>query len=168
MKEAQIELWDAIDGWKVITTNGSVNKKGLAVMGRGCALEAAKRFPQFPKALAMLLTKTGNRVYVWEYHKKENTQFKCNNIITFPVKHNWYEKADLELIKKSAMELVEVANRWKMEKVYLPRPGCGYGYLKWEEVKKEIESILDDRFIVITKPIKTIIMQYKENKQRDS
>jgi len=151
MKEAQIELWDVTDGWKVITTNGSVNKKGLAVMGRGCALEAAKRFPPFPKSLAMLLTKTGNRVYVWEY----------NNIITFPVKHKWHEKADLELIKKSAMELVEVANRWKMEKVYLPRPGCGYGYLDWIVVKKEIEPILDDRFIAITKPIKLIT-------QRDS
>ena len=146
MKEAQIELWDVTDGWKVITTNGSVNKKGLAVMGRGCALEAAKRIPYFPKTLAMALEKTGNKVYAWEY---------CN-IITFPVKHKWNEKADLELIKKSTRELVEIANKWKMEKIYLPRPGCGYGYLEWEEVKKEIEDILDDRFVVITKPIRLI------------
>jgi len=48
-----------------------------------------------------------------------------------------------------------------MKKVYLPRPGCGYGYLDWEIVKKELEPILDDRFIVITKPIKLIT-------QRDS
>jgi len=150
MKEAQIELWDVTNGWKVITTNGSVNKKGLAVMGRGCALEAATRIPMLPKFLAMVLEKTGNKVYVWDY-----------NIITFPVKHKWNEKADLELIKKSAEELVEIANTLSMAKVYLPRPGCGYGYLAWEIVKKELEPILDDRFIVITKPIKLIT-------QRDS
>ena len=159
MKEAQIELWDVTNGWKVITTNGSVNKKGLAVMGRGCALEAAKRIPELPKLLANALKKTGNNVYVWEY----GTRFYFNiiNIITFPVKHKWNEKADLELIKKSARELVEIANTFSMKKVYLPRPGCGYGYLDWEIVKKELEPILDDRFIVITKPIKLIT-------QRDS
>jgi len=145
MKEQQIDLWDVIDGWKVITTNGSVNKKGLAVMGRGCALEAAMRIPMLPKFLAMALEKTGNKVYVWDY-----------NIITFPVKHKWNEKADLELIKKSVGELVEIANTLSMTKVYLPRPGCGYGYLDWEDVRKEIEPILDDRFILITKPIKLI------------
>ena len=59
MKEQQIELWDVTDGWKVITTNGSINKKGLAVMGRGCALEAAKRSPELPKLLANALKKTG-------------------------------------------------------------------------------------------------------------
>jgi len=150
MKEAQIELWDVTNGWKVITTNGSVNKKGLAVMGRGCALEAATRIPMLPKFLANALEKTGNKVYVWDY-----------NIITFPVKHKWNEKADLELIKKSSRELVEIANKLSMKKVYLPRPGCGYGYLDWEIVKKELEPILDDRFIVITKPIKLIT-------QRDS
>ena len=69
-------------------------------------------------------------------------------IIAFPVKHHWAQKADLELIRKSAEQLVEISQY--CERVLIPRPGCGNGQLNWEEVKPILEEILDDRFYVIS------------------
>ena len=39
-----------------------------------------------------------------------------------------------------------------LDKVYMARPGCGNGQLKWEDVKPLIAPILDDRFIVVERP----------------
>ena len=43
-----------------ITTNGFVRSDGRAVMGRGCALEAKKLFPDIDKKLGEILKTKGN------------------------------------------------------------------------------------------------------------
>jgi O-acetyl-ADP-ribose deacetylase (regulator of RNase III) len=71
-------------------------------------------------------------------------------IVSFPVKHQWFdEKADIFLIRRSAKQLVDLANMTNWQTIAMPRPGCGNGGLDWEDVKPVIESILDDRFVVI-------------------
>lgn len=145
MLEQQIDLWDAKDGTICITTNGTITKDGRAVMGRGCALEAAKKYPAFPKLFADILKIAGNRVILFQI-------FIDRDIITFPVKHNWYEKADIELIKKSCLELVDLMQKNSLSKVYLPRPGCGNGHLDWDkDVKPVIKDLLPDNVIVVSK-----------------
>ena len=47
MIEIHGNLWQLPATWRGITTNGFVRKNGTAVMGRGCAREAATRFPGF-------------------------------------------------------------------------------------------------------------------------
>jgi hypothetical protein len=51
VKEIVGNIWDYYDKghWIVITTNGIVNKNGEAIMGRGVALEAAKKFKDLPR-----------------------------------------------------------------------------------------------------------------------
>jgi hypothetical protein len=73
-------------------------------------------------------------------------------LITFPVKHTWWEAADLGLIDRSARELLKMSEVKKIqEAVYLPRPGCGNGRLKWEGVKKILSPILkSDQFHIMT------------------
>ena len=73
-------------------------------------------------------------------------------LITFPVKHNWWEAADLGLIERSARELLKIIEVRKIkEPIYLPRPGCGNGRLKWEDVKKILSPILkSDQFHIVT------------------
>mgnify|MGYP001580901715 CR=1 FL=1 len=58
--------------------------------------------------------------------------------------------ADLELIKESASQLAVVAGAYSNKTFVLPRPGCGNGGLKWEDVKPVIEPILPDNVHVIT------------------
>lgn len=123
----------------VITTNGDINSKGLAIMGRGIALEMKTRFPEFPEFLAVHLSQYGNRVGY--FHKYR--------VFTFPTKYHWYEKSDINLIKQSARELASAVRWAQFDKVYMVRPGCSNGKLLWENVKPVIEPFLDDTFIVV-------------------
>jgi hypothetical protein len=170
MLEIKKNLWDC-DGPNTlicITTNGFVKNNGEAVMGRGCAKEAAERWPQFPKMFGEMLNRLGNTVVIWDNQETgtyvenvEDLPDLQGQLATFPVKHNWWEEADLELIKKSAEDLVRLVNCFAredlpdmttFEKIYIPRPGCGNGKLSWEIVKVILEPILDDRFIIVDFP----------------
>ena len=126
---------------RVITTNGTVKKNGECVMGRGCASEAATRWPEIPKMLGDWITAQGNRVVLLT----ETPDGKP--LYTFPVKHHWTEKADIDLIRHSAEDLAACVGNVT---VVMPRPGCGNGRLKWDDVKLVLTPILDDRFHVIT------------------
>jgi hypothetical protein len=137
------DLWDFYDNgeWIVITTNGTVKKNGEAVMGRGCALEAKTKYPQLPLELGNYIRNNGNRVFIVQ-----------DFIMTLPVKHNWYEKANLKLIETSLQRLVDNVSDLRIPIIFMPRPGCGNGHLDWEsQVKPLCEKYLDDRFVVLTK-----------------
>jgi len=66
------------------------------------------------------------------------------------VRPGFLAKADLDIIVKSAKELVKLTDDEGYKSVVLPRPGCGAGELKWEDVKPHLEEIFDDRFFIIT------------------
>lgn len=144
MREVYGDLWTYPADVRVITTNGMVNKNGHAVMGRGCALEAADRWPQLPKLLGYNLKPSNGGNHVWWW----NLDDQC--IVTFPVKHDWRDKADLKIIERSAEELEGEADIYTDGPIVMPRPGCGYGGLDWEEVKPILEVYFDDRFHIIT------------------
>jgi O-acetyl-ADP-ribose deacetylase (regulator of RNase III) len=127
---------------RVITTNGDVNGKGRAVMGRGVASQAAGIFPRIKWRLGELLLEKGNIV-----HKLDFDRYSFS-VVTFPVKEHYYQQARLELIERSAQQLYDLANEHSWNKIILPRPGCGNGGLKWQTVKPIIDW-LDDRFMVV-------------------
>lgn len=141
MLEAKGNLWDYPADAIIITTNGFVKKNGEAVMGRGCAREAALRYPLLPGMLGNSIKTSGNKVFHF---------WISEHILTMPVKYNWYEKADIELIKESAYQLIDHVDGWQFSKVVMPQPGCGNGQLNWNDVKPILDEILDDRFIAIT------------------
>ena len=148
MIEITGNLWTFEADVRVITTNGTVKKNGECVMGRGCALEAKLRWPRFPAYLGQQLTECGNVVLDCGGWPGEDAR-----IVTFPVKHHWHERADLDLIRRSALDLHHLSNLrssvgW--DTIVMPRPGCGNGGLRWEDVCPVIAPILDDRFHVIT------------------
>lgn len=128
-----------------ITTNGFVKENGECVMGRGIALIISRVKLQncrtVCKYLGSLIKTYGNRCFnlgIWN----------GITLASFVVKHNWWENADIELIKTSCKQIMEMADKWKWSNIYLPQPGCGNGKLNWEDVKPVIEPLLDDRFII--------------------
>ncbi len=145
MKEIVGDIWDyhRRGAWIVVPTNGSVKTNGEAVMGRGLALQAKRKYPDVPKKLGESIRVNGNIV----------CQAPSVGLIFFPVKHKWFEVADLKLIEKSAKELKDaVGNR--DETVFLPRVGCGNGKLDWKDVKPILEKYLnDDRFVVVSREV---------------
>jgi Macro domain len=148
VREGHGDLWGyaSVADVIVITTNGTVKKDGRAVMGRGCALEAAERFSDLPKWLGTRLSTKGNVVQFLA-----TTDRKIPLLATFPVKHQWWQKASLNLIVQSARDLSRAADAMSLEKVVMPRPGCGNGGLEWEDVQPVLSQILDDRFLAVTK-----------------
>lgn len=145
-KELQADFWDQGYGYGCITTNGYVTNDGLAVMGRGIAKQAAEKFTDIRRVLGYLIRSRGNHVHVlpFKWHDYDDVMV----LVSFPVKHVWNEKADLELIKRSCSELMEMLP--KNEYVFLPRPGCGNGQLDWEtQVKPVCQKYLDQRVTIL-------------------
>lgn len=122
----------------VITTNGTVKRGGACVMGRGIAKEAKDRYPGLDMSIGHTIITQGNHVHM------------IGDLCTFPVKHMYWDRADLELIKRSAEELSKIALENPDTLFILPRPGCGNGGRTWEEVCPIIEPILPDNVHVIT------------------
>lgn len=143
MREVQGNIWDYREGghWVVITTNGTIRKDGACVMGRGIALQAAKRVIQLPLMLGTCIKAHGNKLFT----------FLTLRIVAFPVKTHWKSPADLRLIEKSTKELADFVSREGIGEIYMVRPGCGNGGLDWKDVKPVLERYLDDRFIVVEK-----------------
>ena len=138
MKEVYGDLWQEPADVRAITTNAVVKENGQAVMGKGIALQARKRYPGVDQKLGQLLKDKGNHVHLLAL-----------DLVSFPVKDDWRAPAQLSLIKRSAEELVTLAGTHGWEKIVIPRPGCGAGQLTWAEVRPLLAPILDDRFWII-------------------
>ena len=142
MNEIRGNLWAYYNNgeWVCITTNGTVKGNGDNVMGGGCAFEALQYSPSLSRRLGKALTEVGNIPIA----------FPDLRIITFPVKDDVRKDADISLIILSAQKLIQQIDYFNIKKIYIPHPGCGLGNLDWKDVKKELEPIFDDRFIIVT------------------
>ena len=146
MQEISGDIWELYCRYRVITTNGVVNSFGKAIMGKGIALKAKNRYLDYypyiniDVILGKLIKAHGNHVYII-----------YDNLISFPTKHHWREKSDIELIRRSAIELVTLLGPKLScdDRVLLPPPGCGNGGLKWDYVRPVIAPILDDHYYAV-------------------
>lgn len=139
MKEIRGNIWEYWeDGYYIVVpTNGFVKKDNKAVMGRGVALQASQKFTTLSKSLGARIRLKGNNVYFWE-------EFR---LITFPVKNNWWETADTQLITKSCIQLAKIAKEFYP--LYMPKVGCGNGKLNWEKVRPLLYSYLKDKVVIV-------------------
>ena len=102
----------------------------------------AIRFAGIAKILGDQIQQWGNDVHIVSVTRNGNLS---SHLIAFPVKHNWWEKADLELIRKSA----DALHKWtrdpefKRMKFVLVRAGCGNGGLRWEDVQPILSNLPD-------------------------
>jgi hypothetical protein len=178
MIEARGNIFDASEADAIcITTNGFVKRSGEAVMGRGCALEACRRFPGIDKTLGKLINEKGNQCHEIGLFPLCGAKTPNKWLVSFPVKPvskrfekpedvvshlrhkfnpgstipGWACVADVRIIARSAVQLVTMADQRQWNMIVLPRPGCGAGELNWEQdVKPVLSSILDDRFVCMT------------------
>lgn len=142
MREQQIDIW-SYQGQAIIaiTTNGSLTRDGRAIMGKGVAKQAAERFPELRSQLGRLLQVRGNHVHEI-----------LLGLVSFPVEETPFSLPELSLIRRSAEELRQLADQCGWTAVVVPRPGCGGGGMRWQEVKPILKEFFDDRFIVVSAP----------------
>lgn len=116
------DILSFIDGYVVIPTNGMTYPNGELIMGAGLALAARNKFFHLPRMAGDAVRKSGNNVYIFDKYK----------VITFPTKNEWFKPADIKLIRKSFEQLADLIVKHDIEKVYMPKVGCGNGGLDWE------------------------------------
>jgi hypothetical protein len=143
MIEIYGNLWDYCNNDHVIciTTNGFVKANGHGVMGRGCALEATKKFPGITKTLGTCIKKHGN-IPSWLSYDPP--------IISFPTKHNWWETSNMQLIEEG-LWMIKGIMTLDARPFVMPRPGCGNGKLKWEDVKPLFDHSSDKIWVISPK-----------------
>ena len=139
MIEQMGDIW-SYDGVSVIvlTTNGSLTRAGKAVPGNGVTRQAVDRHPWISEKLGQLIRLHGNHVFDLG-----------DSLATFPVEDTAWSQPDLRIIARSAEELRSLADTSGWQKILVPRPGCGGGGLRWQDVRPLLEPWFDNRFTVI-------------------
>ena len=141
MIELTGNLWDYYGRAIIaITTSGSVTRDGRAVLGWGCARQAAERCAGLADHLGELIRGRGNHVHNLG-----------GGLVSFPVEETAWSVPDQRLIARSAFELRELADLEGWEVIVVPLPGCGGGGLKWPEVREILAAHFDRRFLLINR-----------------
>lgn len=147
----------------VIPVNPYIKNDGKAVMAKGVAGTAARKFKgidaNWGNALLVRGRLKGNAglirteavgvepAIIWDHPMivAFPTQWHFDNA-HMAGKH-FSKKADLGLIRRSCYGLVAMADFYKWYSIYLPRVGCGQGERDFEEeVRPILEDCLDARF----------------------
>ena len=110
----------------VVTTNGVIRKNGDAVLGKGQALEAKKLVLGLEHRLGEYLRRYGNRAFYMGVHRVGD---RLTSLVTFPTKHHYRDNSDLDLIMRSAVQLKEIAAKFRLLAVvwasWTMRSRCG-------------------------------------------
>ena len=123
-----------------VTTNGTRKQGGFLVMGRGAALQFKQQFPTDYKKLSHLAIVQGTDylnciVYNLVYSGKFGL---------FQVKYDYWNKADLDMIKESTEALTRLAKKLPNKTIFLNFPGIGNGKLTEESVLPVIKNLPDN------------------------
>jgi O-acetyl-ADP-ribose deacetylase (regulator of RNase III) len=113
----------------------------VGVMGKGIALQFKQAFPDNFKAYEAACRRDEvqpGKMFV--FHR--NTLGNPKVIINFPTKRHWKGKARIEDIEAGLRDLVRVIEEENIRSVAVPPLGCGFGGLKWPDVKFRIERAL--------------------------
>lgn len=152
MKGIDILSKDTLDAIKAdaicVTTNGIVKSNGELIMGAGVAKQFKETIPNIERILGAKVRITGNHVYEACKYK---TNLKEVQVLSFPTKNDFRDKADINLIIQSAKRLVKWADKTGATRILIPSPGTGLGGLTYKTVYSALNDILDKRFTIVTK-----------------
>lgn len=151
MRESKSDLWADFGkpGHRIaISTNGFVKANGEAVMGRGCAKQATQLFEGVAKRFGAYLRKNGNIPGYLLLNDLGSGAPAGDRLMILPVKHNWWEAAELGLITKSRDFLCGEAVHNPDWIFHVPRLGCGNGRLDWSRMVRPLMEILPDNVVV--------------------
>lgn len=118
------DIWDS-SGAIVIPVNT------FGAMGKGLALDAARRHPDIVKPYQDLC-RSGDLDIGRVILQNSNSG---KEIILFPTKKDWRHPSRIGYIHLGMQALVRLAVEKKIDRLALPRLGCGLGGLDWEAVR---------------------------------
>lgn len=132
-------MWDVFGKTDMfcITTNATIKKNGALVMGRGIARQARDKLLGIDREAGKIIAD------LYDYYLVRIGVYGDQNVFAFQVKHEYYNKAELDLIRRSSYKLFGKILFYGIERVDLNFPGIGNGGLPREEVLPII-SLLPD------------------------
>ena len=114
----------------------------VGVMGKGVAAEFKKRFPgNFEKYAAAC---SENKVKPGKMFIFKTGQMFPSYIVNFPTKQHWRGGSRMEYVEDGLKDLITKIKRRPIRSIAIPPLGCGFGGLKWSEVRPLIERSFED------------------------
>ena len=167
MKELKENLIDCVLKDEVdaicVTTSGNYTRQGLAVITDAITTEFQKKYPKIQSNLGKYLRIMGHNVpYIIGAVNKQGEYFDVNAqdikvknfkclIISLPTRNHIKEEISLPLLKQSFKFLVELCDKHNLKNICLPKLGIGLDNVKDEEMRLELEGLLDNRFSIVFK-----------------
>jgi hypothetical protein len=153
MREVYGDMWDLAPQYEAVCVlvnwerrfdqkTDAEHRRPLAIMGRGCAAEALKRYPGLDARFGQIID-THQKPYV-------TTIWDQPQLIAFPTKESWRLMSAPSLIEQSARQLRTLIDHQHLQSVLLPRPGTGAGRLQWRNVRTLLAPLLDDRVSIVS------------------
>ena len=161
MKQVVGDIWEYLPTHAIVVpVNVGWTRAGRNVMGRGVALQAARRWPELPAIYGEACRVAGAEMTVMSWQAPYGKYW----LVLFPVKPlnerapwlSWRGPATLEMIERSADDLANLAFAWGGRDgwpIALPLVGCGNGGLREEDVLPILERHLaGDQFLLVRLP----------------
>ena len=127
------------------TLVNAVNCHGA--MGAGIALEFKRRYPamfvDYRHRCRRGEVRLG-RPYLWRPEDGVGP-----SVLNFPTKDHWRDPSHLEAIADGLIWLRSHYRQWGIASLAIPALGCGYGGLRWEEVRPVLEGALAELAIPV-------------------
>ncbi len=117
----------------------------VGVMGKGIALMFKEAFPENFRAYAAACkagTVNPGSIFVTEAPPKFTGGPRW--ILNFATKQHWRNKTQIEWIDEGLRDLRRIIEEKAIRSIAIPPLGCGYGGLRWRDVKPLIEHALAD------------------------
>ena len=114
----------------------------IGVMGKGIALQFKKAFPNNFKAYKDACKQKEINIGKLFVTKDSNLSLGEKIIINFPTKKDWRKPSEYSYIEKGLNNLIQIIEKHNINSLALPPLGAGNGGLKWEKVKKILETKL--------------------------
>lgn len=154
MIEKQIYFWEEASSGNydgiVCTINQMIKKDGCLIMGAGIAKQFAEKFPKLPEIWGdHVQNKQSYITTIFTPLNKLGYENQDKYVIGLPTKIHFAYNSDIGVIKNSCAVLRAGIEALGLQKVLMPKPGCGLGKLEWDNVKSEIESFLNSDKIVV-------------------
>lgn len=115
----------------------------VGVMGKGIALMFKERYPAnmaaYSEACKNHEVQTG-KMFITETNELMGPRW----IVNFPTKQHWRAKSQIEWIIDGLIDLRYFIEKNNVQSIAIPPLGAGNGGLSWDDVKQQIEKILDN------------------------
>ena len=127
----------------IFSANATIKNNGELVMGAGLAKQVKDTYTELPLLFGKYIQSVTRSGGFYGTVIPITEQLDHPLIIPFQVKYNWWEKANLELIKKSARTLDFMLLRIFNDKciINMNFPGIGNGGLHKPEVIGRLDSL---------------------------